>query len=47
MLMGPRDTDHDFICISYIIVVISSFRMVSRLLFAVVYSFSAYKLLRN
>ena len=33
-----RDTDHHFICISHI-VVISSLRMVSRLLFAVVVHF--------
>ena len=31
-----RDTDHHFICVSHI-VVISSLRLVSRLLFAVLY----------
>ena len=34
-----RDTDHHFICISHIIVVISSLRLVSRLAFAVVVLF--------
>ena len=34
-----RDTDHYFICISHIIVVISSLRLVSKLLFAVVVLF--------
>ena len=34
-----RDTDHYFICISHIIVVISSLRLVSRLAFAVVVLF--------
>ena len=38
-----RDIDHHFICISHITVVISTLRLVSRLRFAVVVFFSAYR----